>query len=136
MPSVNNVFTPTPIRNRPVQPVVDPVPLIRPDQFRETIKEGHVVVEFMNFGCPFCRNAAPELERVAKEKLGNVKFAKMALGDPMAQAIAGQFGATALPSFAVFKDGAFVGTFARQGREDVTADFIRANVDHAFNPNR
>lgn len=133
---------PTPIGSASVAPVVsrrapapvqDPVPLIRPDQFREVIKKGDVVVEFMNFGCPYCRAAAPELEKVAKEKLGNVKFAKMSLGDPMAQALAGQFGTTLLPGFAIFRDGAFVGSFGRQGRDPVSADFIRANVEYAFN---
>ena len=132
MPSVTNVYSPVNVRPRPVSPAAEAVALIRPDQFRETIREGNVVVEFMNFGCPYCRKAAPELERVAKEKLGNVKFAKMSLGDPLAQALAAQFGATALPSFAIFKNGSFVGTFSRQGRDDVTAEFIRANVDYAF----
>lgn len=112
--------------------VQDPVPLIRPDQFRETVKKGDVVVEFMNFGCPFCRAAAPELEKVAREKLGGVKFAKMSLGDPMAQMLAGQFGTTLLPGFALFREGQFIGSFGRQGRDNVTADFIRQNVDYAF----
>jgi thioredoxin-like negative regulator of GroEL len=126
-----------PIANRvPVAPVRDPVALIRPDQFRDFIKQGDVVVEFMNFGCPYCRDAAPHLDKVAREKLGGVKFGKMSLGDPMAQALAAQFGTTMLPGFALFRDGAFLGSFGRQGREPVTADFIRANVDYAFSTPR
>lgn len=122
-----------PVRTRAPAAVSDPVPLLRPDQFRAFIQDGDAVVEFMNFGCPYCRAAAPELEKVAKEKLGNVKFAKMSMGDPMAQMLAGQFGTTLLPGFAIFRNGSFVGAFGRQGREPVTADFIRANVDYAFN---
>ncbi len=112
------------------------VPLIRPDQFRAVVQKGDVVVEFMNFGCPYCRAAAPELEKVAREKLGRVKFAKMSLGDPMAQALAAQFGTTLLPGFALFREGRFIGSFGRQGGDPVGADFIRANVDYAFSASR
>ncbi len=133
---------PTPVGSSHIAPVLDrrapaaaadPVPLIRPDQFREVIKTGDVVVEFFNFGCPYCRAAGPELEKVATAKLGKVKFAKMSLGDPMAQMLAGQFGTTLLPGFAIFRGGQFVGSFGRQGRDPVTADFIKANVEYAFN---
>lgn len=111
---------------------LDPVALIRPNELAATVQKGPVVVEFFNYGCPFCRNAIPELDRVAGEKLGKVKFAKMSLGDPAAQQLAGQLGISALPGFAVFNDGKFVGSFGRQGANQVTADFIRDNVTYAF----
>jgi thioredoxin-like negative regulator of GroEL len=113
-------------------PVRDLVPLIRPDQFRETIKSGDVVVEFFNFGCPYCKHAEPHLKKVAAELDGDVKFARMSLADPMAQHLAGQFGTTLLPGFALFSEGKFIGSFGRQGRDHVEADFIRANVTYAF----
>ena len=111
---------------------VDLVPLIRPNELAATIKNGPVVVEFMNFGCPFCRAAMPELDRVAHEHDGKVKYAKMSLGDPAAQQIAAQLGISMLPGFAVFHNGQFLGSFGRQGAADVKADFIRDNVTYAF----
>ncbi len=114
-------------------PARELVPLIRPDQFRAKIAQGDVVVEFFNFGCPFCQHAAPHLDKVAKQMDGKVAFAKMSLADPMAQHLAGQFGVTALPGFAVFRNGKFVGSFGRQGRAQVETDFIRDNVNFAYN---
>jgi thioredoxin-like negative regulator of GroEL len=110
----------------------DPVPVIRPNELQKTIAKGPVVVEFFNYGCPYCRAAMPELDRVATEKLGKVKFAKMSLGDPEAQRLAAQFGVSLLPGFAVFHDGQFLGEFGRQGAGQVGADFIRDNVEYAF----
>jgi thioredoxin-like negative regulator of GroEL len=111
---------------------VDLVPLIRASELAATVKQGAVVVELMNFGCPYCRNAMPELDRVAHEKQGKVRFAKMSLADPQAQALAGQLGVQMLPAFAVFHNGKLLGTFERQGGNQVDAQFIRDNVNAAF----
>ncbi len=110
----------------------DPVPLIRATELQKTVAKGPVVVEFFNFGCPFCRAAMPELDKVAQEKLGKVKFARMSLADPQAQAMAAQLGISLLPAFAVFNDGNFVGTFGREGANGVDAKLIRDNVGYAF----
>ena len=111
---------------------VDLVPLIRASELAATVKKGPVVVEFMNFGCPYCRAAMPELDRVASDKQGKVKFAKISLADAAAQQLAGQLGISLLPGFAVFHDGKFLGSFGRQGANNVTADFIKDNVTYAF----
>jgi len=135
MPTIGaNRFNPaaTVTNNAAPAPVRDLVPLIRPDQFRATIAKGDVVVEFFNFGCPFCQHAAPHLDKVARAMDGKVAFAKMSLADPMAQYLAGQFGVSALPGFAVFRNGKFVGSFVRQRRNHVEGDFIRDNVNFAY----
>lgn len=131
-PAVNGTYA-RPVVNRAAPtPVQDPVPLIRPDQFRATIATGDVVVEFFNFGCPFCQHAEPHLKKVATQMQDKVKFARMSLADPTAQYLAGQLGISALPGFAVFRNGAFIGSFGRQGRDHVEADFIRDNVTFAY----
>jgi thiol-disulfide isomerase/thioredoxin len=37
----------------------EPVPTIRPSELQKTIAKGPVVVEFFNYGCPYCRAAIP-----------------------------------------------------------------------------
>jgi thiol-disulfide isomerase/thioredoxin len=127
MPSISPIG-PSALNNR----TADLVPLIRPADLKKVVEKGPVIVELMNFGCPYCRAAMPELDRVAHEKLGKVKFAKVSLGDFAGQRLAVELGITMLPAFAVFHDGEFIGTFERQGHDQVTADFIRDNMKAAF----
>ena len=118
--------------NQNLRQPADAVATIRAADLPAAVAKGPVVVEFFNYGCPFCRAAMPELEKVAREKLGKVKFVRIPLGEADAQALAGQYGVSMLPGFAVFHDGEFLGEFGRQGNELVGADFIKNNVSYAF----
>lgn len=103
--------------------------VIGPAAFAQAISSGRVVVEFFNYGCPFCKRAMPEVHKAAdalKEK--GVKFYMISLGSPEAQMLGGQFAPGYLPGFAVFENGQHVGSFNRLGADDVKEGFIKERV--------
>ena len=121
-----------PVFTNPARTPAEQVPRIFPAQFERAVSQGRVVVEFFNFGCPYCNAARPHLDAVAKELEGNTKVLKMSLGnDQDAHRIVSRYignGRGALPIFAVFENGQHVGTFERQGRDHVSKDFIKNNI--------
>ena len=99
--------------------------------FAQAISSGRVVVEFFNYGCPYCKRAMPEVHKAAdalKEK--GVKFYMISLGSPEAQMLGGQYAPGYLPGFAVFENGQHVGSFNREGSGDVKESYIKDRVKH------
>lgn len=103
--------------------------LLGPAGFAQAVKSGRVVVEFFNYGCPYCKRAMPEVHKAAEGLAQKgVKFYMVSLGSPEAQALGGQYAPGYLPGFAVFENGQHVGSFNRLGADDVKESYIKDRV--------
>lgn len=104
------------------------VPIIHPSQFDAAIANGTTVVEFFSYGCGYCQRAMPEVHKAAQQMAGSAKFVMVSVNDIEGKSIGLQYGLSLYPTFAVFKNGQHVGTFARDGGNDVTASYVKAGV--------
>ncbi len=105
------------------------VQVIQPAQFRQAIAQGDTVVEFFSYGCGYCREAKGKVQQVANQLAGKAKIVAISVDDPAGKQIGIQHGLALYPTFAVFRDGAYKGTFMRDGANPVTAQHVRANID-------
>lgn len=79
------------------------------DEFDATVADGLTVVDFWASWCGPCRAMAPQFERAARMR-PQFRFAKV---DVDAQpALAAAFGVRSIPTLAVIRDGAVLGTAA------------------------
>lgn len=69
-----------------------------------TSAAGPVVVDFWAEWCGPCKMISPALEQIAGDLSGKVKIAKVNIDD--SPELAAQFGIRAIPTIAIFKDGA------------------------------
>ena len=69
--------------------------------------EGRVAVEFMSYGCGFCRAIEPLLQQVAEEIEGDETIFRVNIAaDPD---LAGEYGITGTPTFVMFQRGQELG---------------------------
>ncbi len=133
MPSIS------PITSRPTTPAPaqtgfpNLVPVIKPSEFAKTVAKGKVVIEFFSPACGFCRAAEPEVKKVANAFAGKVTIRKVNLLDPAGMALGKKYGVSNFPTFAVFENGKYMATFARQGSNPVAAGFVARNIAAAYN---
>ncbi len=81
---------------------------VKDAEFKDTIQEGVVLVDFWAPWCGPCKMIAPVLEEL-NGKLGDtVKIAKVNVDDN--PETAGQYGVMSIPTLKLFKDGVEVGT--------------------------
>lgn len=73
------------------------------DDFKETIAQGVVLVDFFATWCGPCRMIAPIIEQLAAEFVGKAKVAKIDIDE--AQQITGSLQITSVPTLILFKDG-------------------------------
>ena len=99
------------------------VKVIKPSEFGDAISAGDVVVEFFSYGCGYCKRARPEVYEAAK-KMADTTFVMLSVMNNDGAVIGASYGAGALPSFAAFRDGAYLGSFTREGALDVTSEAI------------
>jgi len=90
----------------PLGPVAKPIAIDSAASFDELLKDAKapVLVDFWAVWCGPCRSVAPELEKLARERQGQVIVAKVdtdALPD-----IAGRYGIRSIPTFIAFRGGA------------------------------
>jgi thioredoxin 1 len=64
---------------------------------------GAVLVDFYTPDCGPCRQMAPLLDELAKERSGNLKVVKVDVAEN--QQLAAQFRVSAMPTFILFKEG-------------------------------
>ena len=77
-----------------------------PEQFKEEIKEGVVLVDFFATWCGPCKMLSPVLEELSNES--NAKIIKVDVDE--AGSLAAQFGIQAVPTLILFKNGERVDT--------------------------
>lgn len=79
------------------------------DNFKDTVKEGVVLVDFYADWCGPCRMIAPIVEQLSKEMKGKATIAKLDI--ETAQKTTSEFGVTSIPTVIVFNKGQEVKRF-------------------------
>jgi thioredoxin 2 len=86
-------------------PIAHPVPLASAAEFDELVQQSQlpVLVDYWAEWCGPCRMVAPELEKLAAQRLGKLVIAKVdteALPD-----VARRFGISSIPTMILFRNG-------------------------------
>jgi thioredoxin 2 len=86
-------------------PLARPIGITSKDDFDELVRDapGPVLVDFWAAWCGPCRVVAPELEKLAGKRAGEVIIAKVDT-DALPQ-VAERFGIQSIPTMIVFRDG-------------------------------
>ena len=88
---------------------------------------GPIVVEFMSYGCGFCRSIEPILQQVAEDLHSTQKFFRVNV--PVETGLASTYAIEGTPTFVMFLDGNEVG---RAEGPDPTFASITAIVTQPF----
>jgi len=70
-----------------------------------------VLVDFWAAGCQPCLLMVPELEALAEEMKGKIKFAKLDVGNPAHQQLAMDYRVQSIPNMQLFKEGKVIKEF-------------------------
>ena len=89
----------------PLLPLDHPTAISSVADFDELVRDAKVpvVVDFWATWCPPCRQVAPELEKLAKERGGKLIIAKV--DTDALPAVAARFGIQSIPTLIAFRDG-------------------------------
>lgn len=90
--------------------------------------KGPIVVEFMSYGCGFCRAIEPFLQDVAESLRSKQKFFRVNV--PVEPELASTYAVEGTPTFVMFLDGVEVG---RAEGPDPTLSSVTALVTQPFN---
>ncbi len=96
------------------------------DNFEEEILkgEGFILVDFWGDGCEPCKALMPDVEALAQEYEGRVKFTKM--NTTKARRVAISQKVLGLPTLSLYKDGVKI---AEVTGKETTKDSIKAMLD-------
>lgn len=89
---------------------------------------GPIAVEFMSYGCSFCRTIEPVVRKVAEMVRSKEKIVRINIGQD--QDLADKYRVEATPSFLMFLNGKLVGRI--EGPSPTVASVLTA-VTHPFN---
>lgn len=98
------------------------VEIINESKFANEISEGIVVVDFFATWCGPCKMLSPIIDNLAKEMKDSVKFIKVDADE--SRKILEEYGVTALPTIAIFKDGQKQDTIVGFSPKEVLAERI------------
>ncbi len=118
--------------SRAGQPAYGSVSIITPAQFQAAVAKGKVIVEFFSYGCPYCQRARGPVADAAKRLANEAQVYAISVDDPAGKALGIRHGLSYYPTFAIFENGRHAGTFARDGGNDVTAEYVVAGVKKIF----
>lgn len=79
--------------------------VIKPEDFKDVINSGKVLVDFYADWCGPCQMLAPILEQLAEEQT-DVKIVKLNVDE--AQSIAGEYRVMSIPTMILFENGEVV----------------------------
>lgn len=79
--------------------------VIKPEEFKDVINSGKVLVDFYADWCGPCQMLAPILEQLAEEQT-DVKIVKLNVDE--AQSIAGEYRVMSIPTMILFENGEVV----------------------------
>jgi thioredoxin len=86
-------------------PSSHPIPIATTDDFDELVRDAPspVLVDFWATWCPPCRAVAPELDKLAEERAGQLITAKV--DTDLLPDVAGRFGIRSIPTMILFQHG-------------------------------
>ncbi len=79
--------------------------VVKPENFKDVISEGKVLVDFYADWCGPCQMLGPILEQLAEEQ-SEVKIVKLNVDE--AQSIAGEYRVMSIPTMILFENGELV----------------------------
>jgi len=98
--------------------------IVNSNEFKESIKEGVVVVDFFANWCGPCKMLAPIFEELSNEMEGKTQFIKVDVDQSVD--IAREYGVQSIPTMAILKDGKPVETMVGFLPKDV----IKSNIEN------
>lgn len=97
------------------------------DNFSSEIEKGVVLVDFWASWCMPCRAMSPIINGIVKETLGKVKVCKVDIDAQ--EALAKQFGITAIPTLIIFKNGQPVETLVGMKSKNAILEALAKHVE-------
>jgi thioredoxin 1 len=116
--------------NTGAQDTVDELDTVSSGTFNAEVLEapGPIAVEFMSYGCSFCREMEPVIQQVAEMVRSKERIVRINVGQD--QDLADTYSVRSTPSFLMFLDGRLVGRI--EGPSPTVASVLTA-VTHPFN---
>lgn len=94
------------------------------ENFKDTVKEGVVVIDFFAVWCGPCRMIAPIIDELAEDFEGKAKICKINTDEQ--PELASEFGVRSIPTIVFMKDGEVVDQMVEAAAKSVFEEKIKA----------